>query len=365
MFNYCYLAQVRRPLALLALAAMFMPSFGIAQTYPADDAKLFESAKKEGTVVWYESGPIEPMLEVAADFQKLYPGVKVEVLRIVGVQQYQRFMQEVQAKRHMADILHISDQPSMAALVADGHVADWKVPAHDRYAPAFRLQNHAYANALQTSAIIYNVNKVTAEEIRILEASWKGVLDPRFKGRFAVTAAKTGASYAGVHLFMDPKLRKEYGPEFLKKVAAQKPAIYAGTLQALDRVVAGEQAFTYWSWEAVGYTQWLQGAPVRWLFPAPTPEWGNSWQAVSKYAPHPNAARLFQNWSMSEAGAISLQEKYGVATTIRGVADRRKVAKESWYKPVKQRYDVDFKRWDNDYHKDMDLWDKALQEARQ
>ena len=61
---------------------------------PNDEAQLYELAKKEGKVVWYESAPLEPMQAIALAFEKKYPGIKVEVLRIVGVQQYQRFMQE-------------------------------------------------------------------------------------------------------------------------------------------------------------------------------------------------------------------------------------------------------------------------------
>src|SRR5262245_30495891 len=74
-----------------------------AQTYPTDEAALYEAAKKEGRLVWYESAPLEPMRAMAAAFEKKYPGIKVEVLRIVGVQQYQRFMQETEAKQHMVD----------------------------------------------------------------------------------------------------------------------------------------------------------------------------------------------------------------------------------------------------------------------
>ena len=108
---------------------------------PNDEAQLYELAKKEGKVVWYESAPLEPMQAIALAFEKKYPGIKVEVLRIVGVQQYQRFMQEVQSKRHNVDVLHISDQPSMLALIEEGHIADWKVPTHDRYPESFRLKH--------------------------------------------------------------------------------------------------------------------------------------------------------------------------------------------------------------------------------
>ena len=326
------------------------------QQYPTDEAALYEAAKKEGTVVWYESAPLEPMKAIALAFEEKYPGIKVEVLRIVGVQQYQRFMEEVQAGQHAVDILHISDQPSMLTLIADGHVAEWKVPTHDRFPESFRLQNHAYANYTTDNAIIYNVDKVTPEEIEILKKDWKGVLDPRFKGRFAVTSMKCGACYAGIHMFLDPKMKDQYGEEFLKQIAAQEPAVYSEVLVGLDRVIAGEHDFTYWTWEGIALTKWQQGAPIRWLHPKPTPTFGNSWQAVSAYAPHPNAARLFQNWSMSEEGAVALQQLYGSATVMEGVEDTRAPTKEDWYDPITEPYNVDFARWDKNYHQDMDLW---------
>jgi ABC-type Fe3+ transport system substrate-binding protein len=336
----------------------------IAQDFPKDEAGLYEAAKKEGTVVWYESAPLQQATKLALEFEKQYPGVKVEILRIPGVQQYQRFMEEVQSGQHKVDILHISDQPSLKSLIADGHVAEWKVPEYDRMPAAFRLGSSAYSNYTTSNAIVYNVNKVTPEEVAILEASWTGVLDPRFKGRFAVSSMKCGACYVPIHMFLDPALKDTYGEDFLKKVAAQKPAIYADVLVGLDRVIAGENDFTYWTWEGVALSKAQQGAPIRWIFPRPTPTWGNSWQGISKYAPHPNAARLFQNWSMSEPGAMALQAIFGAPTAITGVPDQRPVTKEAWYKPVAEVYNVDFDRWDKNYHHDMDTWIGILKDAK-
>lgn len=348
-------------LAVAAVTSGVLMSSAVAQQqYPADEAALYEAAKKEGTVVWYESAPLEPMKAIALDFEKKYPGIKVEVLRIVGVQQYQRFTEEVESGRHNVDILHISDQPSMKSLIAEGHVAEWKVPDHDRFPEDFRLGSHSYANYTTDNAIIYNVNKVTPEEVAILEKDWKGVLDPRFKGRFAVTSMKCGACYAGIHMFLDPKMKDQYGEDFLKQVAAQEPAVYSEVLVGLDRVIAGEHDFTYWTWEGIALTKWQQGAPIRWLHPKPTPVFGNSWQAISAYAPHPNAARLFQNWSMSNDGAKALQQLYGSATVIDGFEDARSVTKEDWYKPIAEPYKIDFERWNQDFHKDLDIWINIL-----
>ena len=94
-------------------------------------AIILDGAKKEGALVVYESGPLEAYQGFAQDFMQKYPGIKVDVLRIVGVAQYQRFMQETQARQYIADILSISDQPSMADLAANGHLVDWKIPSFD------------------------------------------------------------------------------------------------------------------------------------------------------------------------------------------------------------------------------------------
>ncbi len=330
---------------------------------PKDEAKLYELAKKEGTVVWYCGNPLEWSRENEKDFEAKYPGIKVEVLRIVGVAGYQRFLQETNAKQHIVDVLSISDYPSCKSLKQLGHIAEWKVPTSDSVPTAFRIENCFYCEGPSSLAIVYNINNVIPEEVKILDSSWKGVLDPRFKGRFAVTSMKCGACYGGVHMFLDPKNAQVFGPDFIKAVAAQKPKVYSDVLVAFDRVVAGEHDFIYWTSEAIAYQKWLQGAPVRWIHPDPTPEWGVSWEGISKYAPHPNAARLFLNWLMSEAGALS-QQRIGRKHSLEGVKDIRQVTLEYWYDPIKTRYDIDFERWEKNYNKDMDFWIKTMMEGR-
>lgn len=350
----------------LGIAAVCLSVTGqaAAQTFPTDEAALYEAAKKEGSLVWYESAPLEPMRAIATEFQKKYPGIKVEVLRVVGVQQYQRFMQETEAKQNIADILQLSDQPSMVALSDEGHLASWKVPTHDRYADIYRIKDHAYANYVTDIAIVYNVNKVTPEEVKLLQGDWKAILDPRFKGRFASTTMQCGTCYAPVNLFMDPKYKDKFGPEFLRQIAAQKPALYSEVLVGLDRVIAGEHDFTFWTWESIALTKYKEGAPIRWVHPRPTPIFANTWQGISKYAPHPNAARLFQTWSMSEEGEKLIQSAYGAITTMKDLPDSRPITKEPWYDPIVEPYPIDFKRWDKEYSRDMEMWIKILQASK-
>lgn len=350
---------LRRRAMACGMALLASATVALAQPAP-DEAALYEAAKREGKIVWYVGGPLEGMNAVAGQFQKEFPGIAVETMRLVGVAQYQRFMDETGAKKYIVDVLQNTDYPSMDSLIEDGHIAQWRVPTYDRIPEAFRIKDYSYAQYVSTNGIIYNIAKVTPEEVALLETGWEAVLDPRFRGRFSVSPMKCGVCYAPVHMFMDPGLRARFGQPFLEKVAAQKPASYSEVLVTIDRVIAGEQDFTISGWEAAGAVKFLDGAPIRWVFPRPTPEFGNSWLAVSKYAPHPNASRLFINWLMGDKGQIAMERLYGSKGTLSGVPDQRPYVRDAWYRDPAEPYAVDWKRWEKDYHRDMDLWTQIL-----
>ena len=331
---------------------------------PGDEAGLYAAAKREGTVVWYGGAPPEPMKRMAAIFEQKYPGVRVEILRIVGVAQYQRFMMETEAKQYIADVLHVGDEPSMEDLVEHHHVVNWKVPTYDRVPEDARIKTNAYASYIVDQAIGYNPNKVTPEEVKILAASWKGILDPRFKGRIALSPQKAGATIALMQMFMESKYKGQFGLNYLKAVVAQKPVLYADVVVPADRVIAGEQDIVFGTSEGGLYSQWDSGAPIRWVHPKPTPAFGNTWFGVSAYAPHPNAARLFLNWAMSDDGAQAVQTGYGGIPLLKGVVDQRPVTKEPWYDPITDRYVPDWKEWVKTSDRDINIWIDLLKASQ-
>jgi iron(III) transport system substrate-binding protein len=288
---------------------------------PTDETKLYEAAKKEGTVVWYGGSPPEPMRAMAADFEAKYPGVKVQIIRLIGLAQYQRFMLETQAHQYVAYVLHIGDEPSMVDLINRGYVADWQVPTYDRVPAYARIKDNAYAAWINDVNVAYNPNSVTPDEVKLFAHDWHGLLDPRFKGRLAVTDQPCGTCFALIQMFLNSKYKDQFGVKFLQALMAQEPTVYSDVAVPADRVIAGEQDIYVMSGEGVNYSKWLQQAPLQWVHPSPTPAFGNTWFGISKFAPHPNAARLFVDWMMSEDGAKSIQTKYGALNTLSGYAD--------------------------------------------
>src|SRR3972149_11852714 len=85
--------SIARIVCSSAAALLLCATMAAAQNYPREDAKLYELAQKEGTVVWYVSAPLEAATAIAGVFQKKYPGVRVKGLRIIETAKYRRFMQ--------------------------------------------------------------------------------------------------------------------------------------------------------------------------------------------------------------------------------------------------------------------------------
>jgi ABC-type Fe3+ transport system substrate-binding protein len=348
-------------------ASLAVTGMGIARAQdfpaPSDEAALYEAAKKEGTLTWYVGMPPDVAKNVVGEFSKKYPGVNVETIRLVSVQQFQRFQQESQAGQGVADALYI-DSWSIVELSKAGFLADWVPPNADKLPPDARIGNYGYVQAYATSAIAYNANNVKPEEIEKLK-TWKGILDPVFKGRFAVSNQVCSSCYTPIHMWLDPKNQAEYGEKFMRDVAAQQPHVYAEINLAIDRVAAGEEDIVYCClWGALANARYVKGAPIRWIFPTPTPVAPESYIAVSALAPHPNAARLFMNWWISADGMHAQQKFFGDGGAIPGVPDEMPVVNESWYKPATDLYKLDQARWTANFASDMELWGKILKENR-
>lgn len=340
------------------IAGMALASLLHAQTLPADQAALYEKAKAEKKVTFYMGSPADPMKRFIGTFEKRFPGVRVEFVRLVGAQLSQRFMQEYNARQHIADVVLIADLPALREMIQLGAIAKWRVPTDARFDAQYKWEGSAYAPYLTNMSLVYNKNKLTAEEVKVLRSSgWAAATDPRFQGRFAASPLACGVCYAGVQMFL---ATPGYGEAFLKKVAANKPVVFASTVVGLDRVIAGEVSFIFWSFENAALPAWQAGAPIEWIHPDPTAAYANSWLALAEKSSAPNAARLFYNWFLSEEGAAAVQHDLGAVSTIGGVPDRREVTKQPWYTRISKKYAVDFQRWDDKYDAEMKLWQDIL-----
>jgi iron(III) transport system substrate-binding protein len=68
------------------------------------------AAKREGAVTWYTSTPVSTAQKIASMFEA-ETGIKVELFRSGGSAVLRRFMQEIDARRVIADVMTIRIRP--------------------------------------------------------------------------------------------------------------------------------------------------------------------------------------------------------------------------------------------------------------
>src|SRR3972149_8337776 len=98
-------------LIVVPLTAAFAQAPKVPVTYPGDNeetiarrAQWIEGAKKEGKVIWWSTTQTNEAKPVLAAFSKRYPFIKVEHVRMGGVDQETKMLAEFKAGRVPNDI---------------------------------------------------------------------------------------------------------------------------------------------------------------------------------------------------------------------------------------------------------------------
>jgi iron(III) transport system substrate-binding protein len=280
---------------LLSAAAAALPR--VAEARPpgvtdADVSKLYDSAKKEGVVVWWTAHYAEDAAERVRDaFKAKYPGIDVQFIRQTAQVIYQRLSQDLKAGQHELDVFASTDEAHYTVLKKQAALAEF-VPADiDKLPPPFRQLDPD--NTYQTGAfafVLFNFNPTKVKVPR----RWPELANADYNGK--VTLGHPAFSgYVGNWVV---SMNDKYGWDYFTKLALTQPKINRSIYDTVTDIVSGERQIGAGpdslslekkaAGNAIGIEYPDDGAV---LIAAPI--------AVLKEAPHPNAARLFMNFFYS------------------------------------------------------------------
>jgi iron(III) transport system substrate-binding protein len=278
-----------------------------AASAPAQDARL-EAAKKEGKVVWYTSLALSSSEKVAKLFEAAYPGIKVEVHRTGSERILQRLMQELQANIKIADVVHTSDAGHYVLLKDKKLLMKYAPAGVDRFPAAFKDKDgYHYGLRATVNVIAYNSKIVPAAEA---PRTWKDLLDPKWKGKL-VTAHP---GYSGVIATHVLALVHLHGWDYFKQLAQNKPMLVQSAVDPSGVVASGERPIAANGGDYTFYQVKKKGNPVEIVFPKEGVPLVVSPSAITSFAPHPNAARLFTDFIFSRDLQQVLAESEGLYT---------------------------------------------------
>ena len=289
---------------------------------------LVEKATAEGEVSFYSSlqaQQIDPFIQA---FRKRYPFVKVNPYRVSGNRQVIKIQTEMNAGNHLFDVTNGSAEQA-SALKKIGAIDPYASPQRDFFAVPNKDQE-GYFTSLYAIPIVlgYNTNLVKRAEAPksyadLLHPKWKGnmFLDDEAYEWFAVLLKHFG---------------REKGLQYMKNLAKQDLRMVRGRTAQSQLLAAGERPLAI---ALSGHTVWelkTMGAPLEGVILDPYFAQANKLM-LARHAPHPHAAALFVDWSLSEEGQ-SVITTFGRVVARKGVKQRFPELVEKEYFLV----DVDF-----------------------
>lgn len=260
-------------------------------------AEVVDAANEEGEVTVY--GVMNPTyIELMpAAFQEEYPDITVTYVRLGPADLTARLDAEVAAGNAGADAIDNLDHPTFDAYADRGVLMPLAVPAlGDPEYDRATFQRTPYVATASDAAYAWAWNSdLLPEGI----SSWDDFLDIDTE-LVGVTDPSIGPTVTSLYQMIETP--EQAGPEYLDKLmAAGKPKIYPGSNPQVAALAAGEVSASLPVPAAVVALQKAAGAPVDYRLPADSPSIPNE-IAVVKSAKNPNAALVYTNWVLSEAG---------------------------------------------------------------
>ena len=279
-----------RSVALLALLLVAVS----AAAQPAFKPDLVDvaAAKKEGAVTWYTSTPVATAQKIATMFQH-ETGIRVELFRSGGSAVLRRFLQEMDAKRVVTDVLTISDPAAAGAMIKRDLFVPFRPRNFDKVRDEVKDPKGLHvAQRLNIAAIVARSDKNVP-----LPKNWTDLTDPRYKGMLVMP----DPSYTAIQLMVVGTLSKKYGWGFYQKLRANDVMIVQGHQQVSETLTRGERLVAAEGADQYAWIDRKAGHKIETVFPTDGAFAISAPTAIIKGAPHPNAAKLLAEFMISDS----------------------------------------------------------------
>ena len=305
------------------LAALMIASLALGAAEAAAQDSRVDAAKKEGKVVWYTSLAVPSAEKVAKLFEAAYPGIKVEVHRTGSQRILQRVMQELSANIKNVDVIHTSDAGHYVLLKDKKLLMKYSPAGAEALAAGFKDRDgYWYGLRATVNVIAYNTKIVSAADA---PKTWKDLLAPKWKGKL-VTAHPGYSGVISTHVLA---LVHGLGWDYFKQLGQQSVMIVQSAVDPSGVVASGERPVAVNGGDYTFYQVKKQGNPVEIVYPKDGVPLVVSPTAIAAFAPHPNAAKLFTDFTFTRQLQQVLADTEGLYTGHPGVtypADKPKLS---------------------------------------
>jgi iron(III) transport system substrate-binding protein len=320
--------------------------FAAAHAQAADQV-LLDKAKGEGKASFYANiTAVEPIMKAfAAD-----TGVKAEYTRISTAKFVATAITEFEAGKFMADVVQ-APLPILELLKEKGILARYRSPAAAGYPQWTKKDDYIQLFGVEYIALIYNKEMAKKAD---LPRRYEDLADPKWKDKIVMPNPANHATTIGWLIGLKEQVFKSEAEwmKFVKGLAANRPMFVASLGPTPAPIASGEKP--------IGISM-----PKYIITNAPAPlDWARVSQpmlgtpraiAVASKAPHPNAARLFVDYWLSQKAMGMLARDVGEYVLAPGVfppidgIDKAKVI------AIRELSDEETNKWGSEFKKIFDV----------
>jgi iron(III) transport system substrate-binding protein len=289
MISFC-----RKLLPVLFLATL-LPV--LLQAQEAGDSKVLQAARKEGEIVWYTTMSADQSTAFMGRFQQKYPFLKPSIIRLGGNALLSRIMTETKAGKNFFDVVHGTGE-IVLPLMEMGLLAAYSSPERKAIPDDLKDKKGFWTSVYVNSVVLgYNKNLTKGQP---LPRTYDDLLQPRWKGK----KISIDSTYVTFLQGLISSWGKDKALDYLKKLNDQEPVVMRGSTVRAQLAAAGEFPLV------IAYANIIQhltekGAPIDWVPLEPAVISVNTVMAGAK-AVHPNAAKLFIDFTLSKEGQEKL-----------------------------------------------------------
>jgi iron(III) transport system substrate-binding protein len=290
-----------------------------------------DAERAESEVVWYTAMTTPDAEPLRKAFRARHPELQLTILRQPGEKIRTRILTEARAGKQLWDVVSFNHL-DMDALDREGLLAAYASPETRTGFPAGAVdpRSHWAAIYVRQYVIGYNLRAVPAAQV---PRRWEDLLEPRWKGRFAMDEDES-EWYAA----MLDYLGRERGTAFMQALARQNPQLRRGHSLLSKLLVAGDFPLALvHAAEMEGEKK--NGAPVDWVRELDPIITSPSQVGVSAAAPHPRGARLLVDLLLSVEGQSIIRSRGRVParTDLPGAAAQERTLKIHYVDPALAR----------------------------
>ena len=307
-----YLVRV----ALLAAAALIglarssgaqePPAFqGISADEKTRLTGLIDAARKEGSLTYWDV-VIQPETNDAltAVFRRFYGlpnGFQIHYQLSATAPLVTRVEQEITADRVTIDVAAVGSPPWVFERAAAGDALEYDSPQYKFYADVMARGLGRKGMFAFNGAYLF-VPMWSTDRIKFEGKSWKDLVNAVPAGRISIGDVSKSVAYLATYAGQREVLDLTY----FKAVAAMKPSFLIRSEQIAGRLVTGEDLMAFSGMPTRAYQYNQKGGKLKFLLPAEGAVLLPQNMFILKKAPHPNAAKLWVDFVLSEQGQAIL-----------------------------------------------------------